>query len=343
MGPVMSMIALKPLAKPPITRTKSRRLGLRVLALMGAVAVAACSPEPTPDWSGYVHAQYVYVSAPLPGRLRHVLVQPGQSVSAGQPLFELDSDVDQLARQEAVARYQAAQAQAQNLNTGRREQEIAPMREQLVQAQAQADLAQKAVSRQQALVRQGFVAQALLDDAQSDLVRAQARVRELQAWLQAAELPARQQERMAAQAQARVAQESIKQTDWRRAQKRPVATQAGLVSEVFFQPGEQVAAMQPVLSILPPDQLRARFYVPESVLPSIRLGASVQLGCSACGGWVAAQISRIASSPEYTPPVIYSNAQRQHLVYMVEARPSVADAARLRPGQPLDVRPAAMP
>jgi len=36
--------------------------------------------------------------------------------------------------------------------------------------------------------------------------------------------------------------------------------------------------------------------------------------------------------------VIYSNAQRARLVFMVEARPVPADAARLKPGQPLDVR-----
>ena len=51
----------------------------------------------------------------------------------------------------------------------------------------------------------------------------------------------------------------------------------------------------------------------------------------------SARISRIATAPEFTPPVIYSNAQRARLVYLVEARPEPAAAARLRPGQPLDV------
>ena len=53
---------------------------------------------------------------------------------------------------------------------------------------------------------------------------------------------------------------------------------------------------------------------------------------------VPAQISRIATGPEFTPPVIYSNAQRAKLVFLVEARPRAADSARLHPGQPLDVK-----
>ena len=43
----------------------------------------------------------------------------------------------------------------------------------------------------------------------------------------------------------------------------------------------------------------------------------------------------MAPRPEFTPPVIYSREARDRLVYLVEARP----AARLNPGQPVDVEP----
>jgi HlyD family secretion protein len=63
----------------------------------------------------------------------------------------------------------------------------------------------------------------------------------------------------------------------------------------------------------------------------------VSLRCDGCGAPIAARIRRVASQAEYTPPVIYSNAQRAKLVFLVEAWPDAADAARLRPGQPIDV------
>jgi HlyD family secretion protein len=109
------------------------------------------------------------------------------------------------------------------------------------------------------------------------------------------------------------------------------------VADTFFRPGEFVAAGQPVVALLPPANLKARFFVPEGELAGIALGSAVTLQCDGCGAPIAARISHIATRPEYTPPVIYSNEQRSKLVFMAEAKPAPADAARLRPGQPLTV------
>jgi HlyD family secretion protein len=112
-----------------------------------------------------------------------------------------------------------------------------------------------------------------------------------------------------------------------------------VVSDTFFRRGEYIAPGQPVLALLPPGQIKARFYVAESELQSIALGKPVQLSCDGCPAAIPARVSFIATQPEYTPPVIYSNSQRSKLAFLVEARPSAADAAKLRPSQPLDVRP----
>ena len=72
----------------------------------------------------------------------------------------------------------------------------------------------------------------------------------------------------------------------------------------------------------------------------LKLGQPVELRCDGCGAPIAARIDFIATRAEYTPPVIYSNAQRARLVFMVEARPDSKDGGRLKPGQPVDVRPA---
>jgi HlyD family secretion protein len=107
---------------------------------------------------------------------------------------------------------------------------------------------------------------------------------------------------------------------------------------VFYQAGEFVPAAQPVVSLLPPGNIKARFFVPESDLGAIHAGQKVSLSCDGCGTPIEATISRIATQPEFTPPVIYSNAQRSKLVFMVEAQPATNEATRLKPGQPLDVR-----
>ena len=318
-----------------ILRPPHRWLPLMALAFL---TVTACSDKPATGWSGYAEGDYVYVAAPLAGRLESVAVQPGQSVAKGAPLFTLDSESERAAQAEATARLDGARAQAANTDKGRRAEEVAVTQAQYTQAQAAATLARNEMTRQQQLVSQGFVSKARVEDATTVLKQAQARVAEVGAALQVAKLPARSDERSAAQAGTSAALASLQQTQWRTAQKQQTAPAAALVAETFFRAGELVPAGQPVVSLLPPENLKARFFVPEAQIASLSVGQVVQLQCDGCGAPIAARISRIATQPEYTPPVIYSNAQRAKLVFMVEARANAADAARLRPGQPLDVR-----
>jgi HlyD family secretion protein len=241
------------------------------------------------------------------------------------------------ARDEAAARLSSAQAQVADLGKGKRTEEIAVANAQLAQAQASASLARSELERQQQLVAQGFVAKAHVDDAATALKQAQARVAELAEALKVAGLPARSDQRDATVASANAAKQALRQSEWRNNQKQQMAPSAALVADVLFQPGEFVQAGQPVVSLLPPHNTKARFFVPEQDLAALHLGQAVQIRCDGCGTPIAASISRIATQPEFTPPIIYSNTQRSKLVFMVEARPEASHALQLKPGQPLDV------
>lgn len=302
---------------------------------------SACSDKPPAAWSGYAEGDFVYISAPLAGKLESVAVQAGQNVAKDAVLFTLDAEAERAARAEAAARLESARAQAANTDKGKRSDEIAVTQAQLAQAQANATLARNELARQQQLVAQGFIAKARVEDASTALAQAQARVAELMAALRVARLPSREDERVASQASASATQEALHQAEWRTAQRQQQSPADALVAEVFFRPGEFVQAGQAVLSLLPPGNLKARFFVPEAELATLATGQAVQLHCDGCGAPIAAHISRIATQPEYTPPVIYSNVQRAKLVFMVEARAEPGQATRLHPGQPLDVRPAA--
>lgn len=304
---------------------------------LALAALAGCQPAATSGWSGYAEGDYVYVAAPLAGRLEQLSVQAGQSVKQGALLFALDDEAERAARDEAQARARSAEAQAANTETGRRRDEIAVTQAQLAQARAQAALAAGELARQRGLVAQGFVSPARLDDARSAADQTRARVAELEASLRVARLPARGDEQRAALAQAEAASQAVRGSDWRTAQKQQLAPVDAQVADTYFRAGEYVAAGQPVLALLPSAAVKARFFVPEGEIATLSPGQGVTLSCDGCGAPIAARISRIATRAEYTPPVIYSNAQRARLVFLVEARPDAQDAARLRPGQPLDV------
>lgn len=328
-------------AMPRLSRDTRPALELRWIAAAAALTLAAgCGGKQENGWSGYAEADYVYVSSPLAGTLSVLHVQAGDRVSRGRPLFALESEAEKAARGEADARLEAARHQAENTDKGKREPEVAVNQAQLSQARAQAELAQHDLTRKRELVAKGFISRAQLDEAQATLAQAKARVRELSSMVEVARLPARADERAAADAQVEAARQALRQSVWREQQKEQAAPADAQVADTFFRPGEFVAAGQPVVALLPPGNLKARFYVPEAHLSAVALGQNVVLTCDGCGAPIAARVTHIATRPEYTPPVIYSNSQRSKLVFMAEAQPAPADAARLRPGQPLDVRPA---
>lgn len=311
---------------------------LALLLVLSACGRAADSPA----WSGYAEGETLYLAAPVAGRLAELAVREGDAVRADQPLFALEGTLERAAAAEAQARLDSARFQAEDSDKGRRREELAISRAQLRQAQSQAALARAEWQRQHELLGQGFVARARVDDAALQLRQAEARVAELEAALLSARLPAREDSRQAAHALAEAASGVRAQSDWRLQQTRQNAPQAGRITGVFYRGGEWVPAGQPVLSLLPAERRKARFFVPEAELGRLALGQPVRLACDGCGAPIAARISFIAAQAEYTPPVIYSNAQRAKLVFMVEARPERAvDAERLHPGQPLDVRPEA--
>ena len=316
---------------------------MRLLVLSAALAVAGCAKPVDSSWSGYAEGEYVYVAAPLAGRLTELAVQRGREVEAGALLFSLDAESEIAAREEAAARLAGAQAQADNTGKGRRADEIAVTQAQLAQARASAAAANAELQRQAPLVAQGFLSAARLDDVRAAAKAADARVAELEAALRVARLPARADERSAARAGTAAAQQALEQARWRAAQKQQHAPRSAWVADTLFRVGEWVGAGQPVVSLLPHGAIKARFFVPEKELASLAPGAAVTLHCDGCGAPVSARVDFIATQAEYTPPVIYSNAQRARLVFMVEARPDAAGAARLKPGQPLDVRRAEAP
>jgi HlyD family secretion protein len=114
-----------------------------------------------------------------------------------------------------------------------------------------------------------------------------------------------------------------------------------MIADVLAEPGETLQAGSPVISLLPPENIFVRFFVPETALATVHLGDKVALVCDNCPADLEATISFIAPQAEYTPPVIYSDANRAKLVYMVEAHPAPQRAALVNPGQPVTVRPIA--
>jgi HlyD family secretion protein len=162
--------------------------------------------------------------------------------------------------------------------------------------------AQLNFTRAQELLKSASGTQKSLDDARANLEQAQANL----AWSQT-----------------------------RLGRRRAHAPAGGSIEEVYFRPGETAPVGRPVIALLPPSNLKVRFYAPETEVAAVSIGQSVTVTCDACPSGLTGKVTFIARSTEYTPPVIYSMEERAKLVFLIEARPD--DPEKFRVGQPVSV------
>ena len=309
------------------------------VALWIAAALSGCGDKTADFYPGYVEADYVRLASPIGGTLAKLFVQRGDKLTPGAPAFVLEQESERAARLDAQAHLTRAQATLADLRKGRRPDELAVAQAQVTQAEAALRLSRAAIERERKLLAANFVSPARIDELQAAVQRDQGRLGETQAQLRVARLGARSDELAAAQQDVASAQAQLAQADWRLEQKSQRAPLAADVADVLYREGELVAAGMPVVSLLAPENVRARFFVPQERLGALALGQEVRLSCDGCKAPLAARISYIGAEPEYTAPLIYSKENRATLVFMIEARAAPADARTLHPGQPLEVRP----
>lgn len=312
---------------------------MRSLAyVLTLLSLAACDGKGTVAYQGYAEGEFVLVAAPFGGRLEKRFVNRGEQVAAGAPLFALEQENEKAARQEAEQRLREAEAKAADLSTGRRKPEVDQTIAQEAQAKAARKLADRTLQQQKTLFDKGFASEEAFNTARASYERDIAKVEEMEAQIRAArQTVGREQTIAAARADAEASRAALAQSDWRLQQRAIAAPMNALVHDTLYSEGEWVAAGNPVVSLLPPGNLKMRFFVPETVVGALKMGQEVRAACDGCGAAIPAKISYISRQAEFTPPVIFSREQRAKLVFLIEARPAPADAVKLKPGQPLDV------
>lgn len=314
-------------------------LRIHPVSFLLAALLSGCQPPGETRFQGYVEGEPVLVAAQQSGQLTSLTVRRGDAVKTGMPLFSQDQAAEAAGVSQAKAQLAQTRAQLSNLSTGKRPPEVAVIEAQLKDAEARRKLSAEQLGRQEALLAKGFVSAESLDQARTQLARDQAGVSQMRAQLATARLPGRADERAGARAQVSASQAALEHSTIRLEQKSQRAPVTGRVQDIYYRVGEWAAPGQPVVSILPAENIKVRFFVPEPVLSELRIGQTVGIHCDGCDTPVPAVIRFISASAEYTPPVLFSEKNRHRLVYMVEAWPQPKDAVRLHPGLPVDVSP----
>jgi HlyD family secretion protein len=320
-----------------LLRTYYSNIAYLILALVCAIALTGCGEKRPQRFQGYVEGEFVYVASPLAGQVTKLYVRRGDQVKTGDPLFALETTAELAARDEAKRRLDQGEASLEDAKKGQRPSEIESLESQLKQARAASVFSEIEYERQEKLAKTGARSQEDLDRARSTRDQDRNRVAQLESDLITARLGSRVDQIRAAEHNVQALKAALDRAEWNFSQKSQTAPQDALVFDTIYREGDWVAAGRPVVALLPPPNVKVRVFVPERQLGAVRYGQTVRVIVDGLPEPVTGKVSFISPRAEYTPPVIYSQESRSKLVFMIEAVFDAKTAAKLHPGQPVDV------
>jgi len=130
---------------------------------------------------------------------------------------------------------------------------------------------------------------------------------------------------------------TLKQAEWSLSQKALKSSSNALVYDTLYREGEFVPSANPIIRLLPPQNIKIRFFVPQSIATEITLNSKVIVEVYGVNEKISAIVNYVSQSAEYTSPLIYSNENAHKLVFMIEAKPDTKNIQALHPGQPVRV------
>ncbi len=313
---------------------------LGVIAVFSGAALLCSCGDAEKDGratQGYVEAEYVYLASPFGGHLKSLKTVRGAQVAKGETLVELESVEEDALRASAAALLAQAKATLEDMRKGKRPEEIAALEEVWRQAKAVKELADVEFQRSEKLVKYNVIPIREYDQTNYNHIESVAKLAEAAMNLNVAKLGSRVDQIRSWEAYCDALAAKLAGEEWRRGWKTLAAPAAGRVFDTFYREGEYVPAGKAALALLPPGNVKIRFFVGERQAAALKPGDEALYAADG-QPFRSAVVDYISPQVEYTPPVIYSRENRGKLVVMVEARPKPEDAAALNVGLPVDVK-----
>jgi len=306
-----------------------------LIIVISSLLIFGCSQSNKHSYQGYVEAENIYLALPYSGVLKTMFVQRGERVKKGKLLFELDMHPQdfQVRVNDAVLLQERSTLDDSILP--KRLPEIETISWQVVQAEAQIQLAQLRVKRYGELVQKHALDKDTLDSAKEHYNELVAVKNQYQANLALVKLGSREQQINAHREQVKGAAAQLSAAEWQLAQKKLYAPADGFIFDTYYRPGEFVSAEHPVASLLSPDNVRIEFFVPVQRLAKLHIGQKISFTCDNCTKDNSAVIRYISPEAEYVPPLVYSRENNEHLVFRIKA--TTEHSSQLKPGQPVMV------
>jgi HlyD family secretion protein len=308
-----------------------------VIAIVAIIGFFALDRDPE-IIQGQVEVSEYRVSSKVPGRIQEIRVKEGDFVRAGDTLAILDAPEVHAKMHQAQGAEGAASALELMARNGARKEQIQGAFQLLQQAKAGLEIAEKSYQRVQRLFDEGVVSAQKRDEAEAMFKASEAQVKAAQSQYDMAVNGARQEEKLAAQAQVERARGAVQEVNAYIDETVQVAQMDGEVSSIYPKVGELVGTGSPIMTISMMDDLWGTFNVREDQLGKLQTGTEFEAFVPAFNKTIKMKVYHMKDQGSYAVwKATKANGQYDLKTFEVKARP-VETIEGLRPGMSLVIK-----
>ena len=308
-----------------------------VVAIVALIGFLALDRDPE-IIQGQVEVSDYRVSSKVPGRILEIRVKEGDFVRAGDTLAILDAPEVRAKMHQAQGAEEGANALELMARNGARKEQVQGAFQLLQQAKAGHEIAQKSYNRVQRLFDEGVVSAQKRDEAEALLKSSQAQVKAAQSQYDMAVNGARQEEKLAAQAQVNRAKGAVEEVNAYIGETVQTAQMDGEVSSIYPKVGELVGTGSPIMTVSMMDDLWGTFNVREDQLRQLQVGAEFNAFVPAFNKEIKMKVYHMKDQGSYAVwKATKANGQYDLKTFEVKARP-VQPVEGLRPGMSLVIK-----
>lgn len=250
-------------------------LVLLVIAALAIIGFLCIKPQPD-TVQGQGEATEIRISGKLPGRVRHIYVEEGQRVHAGDTLVHISSSLMDAQYDQAQAMEQAARAADAKVDAGTRSQIINSAEEIWNQARAATSIAEKTYRRMEALFAKGVVSAQKRDEAKAAYEAAKAGEAAAKSSWELAKSGAQREDKEAASAMVNAARAGVSKANAMLEDQYLTAPCDGEITVIYPNVSELVATGAPIMTLQKDDHW-AVFNVRENLLKDIKNGSDLHV------------------------------------------------------------------
>jgi len=271
---------------------------LLIIAWVGYSFYMAYQPKPV-RLQGQIEAQQYSISSKVAGRIDEVMVEKGEQIKKGDPIFSIYSPEIEAKLEQAKAGQAAAGALSDEAQNGARQQEINAAKDQWQKAKTASQLMEKTYQRIDSLYKDGVVAEQKRDEALTQWKAAKFTQSAALEMYKMAQEGARTETKRAAQEKVKMAEGAVAEVQAYAQDTKITSWFNGEVSQILLHAGEIAPQGFPVVTVIDMQDPWAVFNVREDQLSHFNKGETFSAYLPALNKSIEFKVTHIAVMGDY--------------------------------------------